>query len=258
LAGLSLAALGVSALFAGCKGNTTAAATVERRVGKPPVVVARDSGVDVREADPLTSEVWKQAAWWEMTAPANSSQTTPRTRGATLFDGGTMYVAVVCGMPEIGESVKGDAVTVFVDPAGEGRELLQLTVDAQGTARSAWIRSNAAIEPLEDGSPNVGYPLDVRPNVKVGGLWTRVRKGNLEGREVWSVVMAVPAGGMPGVMQVPPAAGGHWKFNVLRTMVRVAPGGEREEQVQGNLSPVYVGAQAFCPYRMAELDFVGG
>jgi hypothetical protein len=252
LGAILIAGAGI-ALLSGCKGNTSAAASVERRAGKPPVVVARKAGVsgDVGRADPLTDKVWREAEWWPLVAPANTSHTTSASRAAVLYDSGSLYVAVVNVLPEAGQEAAQDAVSLYVDTSGEGKELLQVTTEAQGTTRCAWIRSNVAVAPLEDGSPDMGYPLDIRPDFQISGLTARVGEGLVDGRAVWTTVFVVPVGGMPALMQIAPSPGGHWKINVLRRVMR---GGE---QLQSNLSPVYVNAQAVSPYRMAELDFVG-
>jgi hypothetical protein len=251
--GATLTALAGAALLTGCKGNTSAAANLDRRTGQPPVVTAQAIGQtsDVGLANPMTSSVWKEATWWPLVAPANTSHTTPASRAAVLYDADTLYVAVVNEMPVTGREPAQDAVSLYVDTTGEGKEILQITTDAQGVTQCAWIRSSVPAAPREDGSPNMGYPLDIRPDFKIGGLKTQVSRGVADGRAVWTVEMAVPVAGMPPVMQVLPGSAAHWKFNVLRAMTR---GGE---QYQANVSPVYVNAQAVSAYRMAELAFGG-
>ena len=253
LLGATLIAAGFAALLGGCKNNTSSAATPERRVGKPPVVRPQFVQGPVRDADPVSSPVWRDAAWWALTAPANTARTTAPAQSAVLFDEGTLYVAVINDLPPATDADSRDAVALFLDTKGEGRELLQVTADSSGQAQCAWIRTDAAIEPLADGSPNLGYPLDVRPNFPLAGLDVQVRHGVFEGRAVWTVVLAVPVAGMPGLMQVLPTKEARWKFNVLR-MYMVGTG-SRREVMQANLSPVFVGAQAVSPYRLAELDF---
>jgi hypothetical protein len=253
LLGAILTTVGGAALLGGCKGNTSAAASVERRTGRPPVVVARaagDSG-DIGRTDPLSDQVWRGAEWWPLVAPANTAHTTPASRTAVLYDSRAIYVAVINDLPEAGQEFAQDGVSLYVDTSGEGKELLQVTTDAQGTTRCAWIRSNVAVAPREDGSPDIGYPLDIRPDFQVQGLTARAGEGFVDGRAVWTTVFEVPVAGLPALMQMAPAPGGHWKINVLR---RVTQGGE---QWQSNLSPVYVNAQSVSAYRMAELDFAG-
>jgi hypothetical protein len=242
-----------AALLGGCKNNTSSAATPERRVGKPPVVRPQFAQGPLCDADPVSSPVWRAAAWWALAAPANTARTTAPAQGAVLFDEDTLYVAVINDLPPFTDADSRDAVALFLDTKGEGKELLQVTVDSSGQTQCAWIRTGAAIEPLADGSPNLGYPLDVRPNYPLAGLGVQVRQGVFEGRPVWTAVLAVPVAGMPALMQVLPAKDTHWKFNVLR-MYMVGTG-SRGDVMQANLSPVYVGAQAVSPYRMAELDF---
>jgi hypothetical protein len=242
-----LVGMGV-ALLPGCKGNTRAA-NVDR-TGQTPMVMARAIPASrIGLADPLTSEVWKAADWWTLAAPANTPRTTPTSRTAVLFDAGTLFVAVVNELPEAGRAATEDVVSVYVDTAGKGKEVLQVTADAQGMTRCAWIRSSVPVGPKEDGSPNTGYPLDIRPDFKVTGLATYPGHGVVDGHAVWTIVVAVPVTGMPPLMQALPGSEAPWKFNVLRTMTR---GGE---QYQANLSPVYVNAQAVSAYRMAGLAF---
>jgi len=259
LGAATLIAIALAAPLAGCKNNTSSAATPERRVGKPPVVIAQYAPEDPRAADPLTSPVWQNAAWWTLSAPANTTHTTTPGKAALLFDDAALYVAVICDLPASADpdgpaDPDGrDGISLFLDPKGQGRELLQVSADSTGTTHCAWIRTSAAIEPLEDGSPNLGFPLDVRPDCQFPGLDAQVRRGILNGRPVWTLQLAVPVAGMPALMQALPAPDAPWKFNILRTCL-TGTGGQREI-LQSNLSPVHVNAQSVSPYRMAELDF---
>jgi hypothetical protein len=251
--GVTLIAGGGAALLGGCKGNTQAAAINERLAGKPPVVAARHGtplGV-AGQADSLLSSAWGKAEWWPLVAPANTAHTTPASRAAALYDAGTLYVAVISELPEAGREAAQDVVSLYLDSSGKGKEVLQVTTDMRGVTRCAWIRSGVAVGPLEDGAPDLAYPLDIRPDFQVRGLAARVGQGLAEGRAVWTVVFTVPVAGLPVLMQSVPGPGARWKFNVLRTLTR---GGG---QYQANLSPVYVNAAAASAYRMAELKFVG-
>ena len=251
LCGAVFLALAGAAFLSGCKGNTRAAG-VERRTGKPPVVAARlmSASADGERNDPLSSKMWREAEWWPLVAPANTARTTPASRATVLYDAGTLYVAVINDVPEWGTEEQ-DTVSLYIDTHGDGKEVLQVTTDARGGARAAWIRASTPVGPQEDGGPNIGYPLDIRPDIQVRGMTARVGRGLADGREAWTVVLALPVTGMPPLMQALPAPGAHWRFNVLRSVMR------RGEQYQGNLSPVYVNAQAASAYRMAELEFVG-
>lgn len=253
LLGATLMAAGFAALLGGCKSNTSSAAIPERHVGKPPVIKPQVVQSSLRDADPVSAPAWRSAAWWVLAAPANTARTTAPAQGAVLCDEDTLYVAVINDLPPATDADSRDAVALFLDTKGEGKELLQITVDSLGQAQCAWIRTGAAIEPLADGSPNLGHPLDVRPNYPLTGLGVQVRQGVFEGRQVWTVVLAVPVAGMPALMQVMPTKDAHWKFNIVRTYMTGSGG--RREVMQSNLSPVDVGAQAVSPYRMADLDF---
>jgi hypothetical protein len=248
--GILVALVGV-ALLSGCKGNTQAA-SAGRHTGKPPVVAARLMATGGAERnDPLADTMWREAEWWPLVAPANTARTTPPSRAAVRYDAGTLYVAVINEMPEAGVEAEEDVVSLFIDTSGEGKEMLQVTTDGGGGIRATWIRASTPVEPREDGSPNVGHPLDIRPDIRVAGLGAKVGRGLSGGREAWTVVLAVPVTGMPAVMQALPEPGKRWRFNVLRSVT------QRGEQYQANLSPVYVNAQAASAYRMAELEFAG-
>jgi len=251
--GVALIAVACAAPLAGCKNNSSSAATVEHRAGKPPVVVAQFAPDSLLDAGPLSSPAWQNAAWSPLIAPANTSRTTAPTKAAVLFDAATLYVAVISALPTAPDPAGPDAVSLFLDTKGDGRELLQVSADSAGTTRCAWIRSNVAIEPLDDGSPNLGYPLDVRPAYQLAGLNAQIRTGVFEGQPVWTLTLAVPVAGMPALMQVPPANDAHWKFNILRTYL--ADGAGQRAVMQSNLSPVYINAQTVSPYRMADLVF---
>ena len=253
LLGLSLIAAGSAALLGGCKGNTTAAAVMEHRTGQPPVVKARRAAPAMQNADPLSNPVW-QAAMLPLTAPTNTTRTTSPTRGAVFFDDAALYAAFICEKPAHAPAESKDVVSFYIDPLAQDTELFQITVDATGEAHCAWLRCSRPAEPMEDGSPNLGHPVSVNVDVDVKGLVTKVREGTEEGHDVWAVQIMLPINGLPKTLRVPPAAGAHWKFNLVRTFTTLN-GGHVVDQAQANLSPFYVNALAVSPYRMAELDF---
>lgn len=252
LSGATLMAVGTVVLMGGCKGNTTAAAIVEHRTEKPPVVLANRTVEDMKAADPLTSAAWRQAML-PLVAPANTLRTTAPTRAAVLFDDGTLHVAFICEKQATGGASR-DVVSLYLDPLNQGKELFQITVDSKGSTRCAWLRSSEPAEPLENGAPDLGHPVFSVPDIAVKGLWTQVREGTDQGNAVWTAQVALPLAGLPALLQAKPAAGMHWKFNLVRTFTTL-DGQRVVDQAQSNLSPFYVNAQAVSPYRLAELEF---
>jgi len=234
----------------GCKGNTSAAALPEHPAGTPPVVRAQRTGEPLANIDPLMAPAWQAAQWRTLLPPANSSRSTPPSRAAVLFDSQNLYVAVVCELPSSPEEGR-DVVSLYLDPTNSGRELMQISTDSSGITACSWIRSAVPLEPNADGSPNLDTPLDIRPSTKLSGLVTHVSQGTTGDTQVWAITMSVPAASLPPLMQRP--LSGEWRFNVVRT-VTSTQAGQRHPQ-QSNLSPVFVNAQAYSPYRMATLTF---
>ena len=252
LSGAALMAVGSVVLLGGCKGNTTAAANVEHRTQKPPVVLANRASENMKAVDTLTSTAWRQAML-PLVAPANTLRTTTPTRAAVLFDDTTLYVAFICEKQTTGGTSR-DSVSLYLDPLNQGKELFQVTVDSTGSTRCAWLRSSEPAEPLENGAPDLGHPFWTVPDIAVKGLWTQVREGADQGNAVWTAQVALPLAGLPALLQAKPAVGSHWKFNLVRTFTTL-DGQRVVDQSQSNLSPFYVNAQAVSPYRLAELEF---
>jgi hypothetical protein len=247
-----MAAFGV-ALLPGCKGNSTSAAVMEHRPGKPPVVIANRAAPNIQTADPLTNPSWR-TVMLALAPPANTTRTTALTQAGVLFDDQTLYVAFICEKQPTTAAQSRDAVSLYLDPLGNGLELFQVTVDSTGTSACAWLRSSEPAEPLDDGSPDFGHPVVAVPNLTVSGLAVRVREATDEGHPVWTCQITLPLAGLPPKLQVKPAPTTHWRFNLVRTFATLK-GGKLGEQFQSNLSPFYVNAQAVSPYRLADLQF---
>jgi len=239
-------------LFAGCKGNTTAAAVPERAVGAPPSIHAYPVAGDVRTADPLSSPIWRNAPWMELTAPANTQRTTPATSAALLFDSNTLYVAFIS--EKSATPVSRDVVSLFLDTttSGAGLEMVKVYIDNTGEASCTWIRGSSPAEKRADGMPDYSHPVTSFPDYQVTGLWSRVSQGTQNGSTVWTAVVGVPLKNLPPPLRASVTPGTHWKFNLMRN-VTSAGGTGHVEQLQANLSPVHVGAQEFAPYRLADL-----
>lgn len=252
LAAATFLAASTLSLFAGCKGNMTSAAIPERAVGTPPSVLAYPVTADLRTADPLSTPAWRNASWLSLTAPANTTRTTAPASAAILFDPGTLYVAFISNRQPT--SVTRDTVSLYLDttPAGDGTEMIKVSVDQTGDATCTWIRTSSPAVRRTDGSPDFAHPVTSIPDINVLGLWSRVGEGTRNGTPVWTAVVGVPLKSLPPPLRTSANPGTHWKFNLMRNVVE-GGGTPKVEQLQANLSPVYVGAQEFAPYRLADL-----
>lgn len=261
LIGLALMSCAAAALFAGCKGNSSAAAMMERTVGPPPVVNVHWAAANPLHANPLSGDLWKHAPWMSLVQPANSDRSTPACKARVLVDRERLYVAFVSELAA-GETLASppstapdehappdrDLISLFLDIKGDGTEILQFSAGPSGRSDCTRIRAAIAPTPREDGTPNMNQSVELIPHWQVDGLETVAGAGESDGRPVWTLVYSIPFQSLPLPFRVTPAGGEHWKFNLLRTIS--ADG----DLLQANLSPVFVGAQAVSPYRMAELD----
>jgi hypothetical protein len=261
-----------SALFAGCKGNTSAAAYPETIVAKPPVVAVKrlpaalpaEMVTAVCQENPATGALWQSATWAPFVAPIGTAATTPATRGAFLYDDGNLYVAVICRKSTVISPEMSDSLSIFLETHDEGKELLQIAVNLDGAesvsdaARSCepqvnWFRTTAPAQPLETGGPDFATPVDRRPNLRLPGIDAIVHEFSEQGFDAWSVVLKIPSASLPGPLRATPG-GTPWKANLIRTLA-VTSHGKRVQQTQSNLSPVYPAAQSVSPYRLATLEF---
>gem|GEM_PF-1473551 len=249
-------------LLAGCKDKPTSAAPPEKHVGAPPLVRATlvsVSGWDSGRSDPLDDPVWAKANWYLLQSPMNTSRTTPPVRAAMVYDANAFYVAFVSDtVPPPASPIAQDVVAIFLDTskAANGTETMQISVDAAGHCRCTWIRSGTPAVAKEDGSPEMSHPLYCVPDYVIKGLAATTRRTTLNGKPVWTTLVTIPFKTLPIPLQVPsppPLGGEHWKVNLLRT-ITTADTGSGTQQLQANLSPVYLGAQAVSPYRMAVLE----
>jgi hypothetical protein len=253
--GATLVACGSAALFCGCKGNTTNADTGRKHVSEPPTVTVLPTNVDLRNRNPLTDEVWKNAAWYNLVPPTNTSKTTPAVRAAMLYDSNNLYVAFVSEtVPPPSAPISEDKVSVFLDPTaeGDGTEIAEVSVTSNGTAQCNWIRSALPAKPRDDGSPDWLHPYRNIPNQVVAGLTTRTGTGLQNGSQVWTAVIAIPVMNLKNPLQQPLLPGMKWKINLIRS-ISTKDVGMGTDILQANLSPVHVAAQAVSPYRMAKL-----
>jgi hypothetical protein len=245
------------ALLSGCKGNTSSAASYEKAVTAPPHVLAYQTLTDARLADPLTSGLWNGAHWLALTTPIGTERTTASAYGTMLFDANTLYVAFISQKPT--HAFTQDMVSVYLDTSatGSGAEMVQVAVNSAGRASCTWIRdAQPPVRAKDDGSPDIFHPLSKIPvDATVTGLFTKTGVGTFNGLPVWTAVVAIPLQSLPTPLRATPVAGSQWKINLIRTTLIGEPNSNLE-QLQANLSPVYVGQQAVAPYRMATLELV--
>ncbi len=250
-----LLASGSLALLSGCKGNTSAAAAMERTVAPPPVVMAYPVGTSAL-VDPLSGGSWTNARWLPLLPPVNTERTTAPVSAATLYDATSLYVAFISNKPA--GNVAMDTVSVYLDSSsgGTGADMLQVTINKEGVTTCSWIRdAEPPVKARDDGSPDAFHPVSKIPNLGVAGLRVKTGESVQNGVAVWTAVVAIPLKSLPTPLRTMPVPGSHWKLNLLRTTV-LGDTGSGSEQLQANLSPIYVASQAVSPYRMAELDLV--
>jgi hypothetical protein len=249
----TLLAGGSLALLTGCKGNTSAAAMVERTVTPPPMIQAYQLTSGQPIADPVTAPVWSSARWLPLVAPANTDRTTAPVSAAVLYDAKYLYIAFISDKPAT--SLTMDTVSIYLDSsiAGTGADMLNLTLSPNGAVTTAWLRdAEPPTKPRDDGSPDLFHPVSRIPDITIPGLIAKTFDSVQNNKPVWTAVVAIPLKGLPLPLRSAPLAGANWKLNLLRTTL-LPDTGAGVEQRQANLSPVYVGSQAVCPYRMASL-----
>jgi hypothetical protein len=249
-------ACGAAALFSGCKGNTTSASVGTKHTTEPPNVTVLPTPVDPRLRDPLSDKVWMAAPWYNLVPPSNTSKSTPAVRAAMLYDAQYLYVAFVSDtVPPPSAPIMLDTVSVYLDSTSEkeqGTEIAHVSVSSTGQYQCNWIRATTPAKAKDDGTPDWFHPYRTFPNQVVPGLTTRIGSGMQNGSRVWTAVVAIPVMSLKTPLQQPLTPGMKWKINLVRS-ISTKDVGMGTEQLQANLSPVYVGAQAVSPYRMAKL-----
>ncbi len=242
---------GSLAQLSGCKGNTTSAALPGATpVVPPPTVSAYPVATDIRQADPLQDPTWLHAQWFTFLPPINTTLSTPTTHAAILYDAANLYVAVVSRRtPAV-----HDTISLFIDTTCSGKQLLEVSCDSLGKTDATWYHSAMAAAPKDDGTPNLAHPLSTIPELPIPGLSTNLRSANINGTDLWTVVLTIPTKMLPQALRTSPSADAHWKVNLIRTLtVPSATDANSLEYRQSNLSQVFQGAQPVSPYRLADL-----
>lgn len=263
--GAALAAVMLSvvafAALGSCKNNPPAAETNGAPAAAIPVLHALPASGEVLKAEVLTSALWRGASWVNLSPPLNDTRTTPRTRVACLYDAEKLYIAFA-GVNSEGRP-GGTSAAVLLDSSKNqnGTEFFEITVDPETVGDASirgmmWHRPTLPPAPNPDGTVNYTIPISRVPGFGVKDLQVLAGKGQVDGQPGWTVVFAIPMKTLPGPLKGTPTAGVHWRVNLLR-QDELSAGGRRDV-VQGNLSPVFLGAQAVMPYRMSELVLMPG
>jgi hypothetical protein len=215
------------------------------------VVEVYPAAADPMAGDPQSNGQWQGATWHELTGALNDPRSGPGTRAAMLYDAKNLYVAFVSdNEPPAG---RDDSVELWLDSsaAGDGRELFSVSVKRDGATSGAWYRAQQAASPKPDGSPDTAHIVNVMQR-QVKGLEVASAAGSADGKPVWTVVIKLPLGGLPGPLATQGKVGDHWRVNLLRYDLQTGAGGE-PIVIQSNLAPIYQASQPLSPYRMAEV-----
>jgi hypothetical protein len=170
----------------------------------------------------LTEADWVQAEWSSaFTDITGDPKKKPEflTRVKLLWDDSTLYVAAELREPHIWGSIKKrDAVIfhdndfeVFLDPAGDGQNYLELEINALNTLWDLLLTKSYK----EGGKPVTDWNLrGVRTGVKVYG--TLNDPADVD--SCWTVEMALPLAGLTEgkPVKAKPADGVQWRMNFSR------------------------------------------
>lgn len=244
------------ALLSGCKNSTSAAALVGKVVGPPPTIQIGTLAPGASVADPMSDASWQGTQWYLLIQPTNTTHTTSQARAAMLYDADNLYVAFVNNKTPL--TPAHDMVSIYLDTDGDGTEVAKIDVPSDGTEPTCtWIRSTVSAATREasaraDGGLDNEHPTSQIPGVNVKGLSATVKDLTGNNEKVWTAVVTIPLQSLPLPVRANGTSGAKWKVNLLRTTI-TADTGSGSEALQSNLSPVYLGQQAICPYRMAEI-----
>ena len=261
---LSVAAVAALGLAAGCKNNPPAVESGGAAPVAIPVLHALPASGEVLKAEVLTSPLWRGAAWMNLSPPLNDTRTTPSTRVACLYDAEKLYIAFAGATTEGRPGGTTAAVLLDSSKLQNGTEFFEISVDPETVGDASirgmvWHRPTLPPAPNPDGTVNYTIPVSRVTGFGIKDLQVVAGKGQVDGQAGWTVVFAIPMRTLPGPLKGTPAAGVHWRVNLLRQdELGGGLGAGRREVVQGNLSPVFLGAQAVMPYRMAELVLMPG
>jgi hypothetical protein len=158
----------------------------------------------------LDETAWQAAAWTAPFANATSGEPDqPRTTAKLLFDAEHLFVAFECEDDHLHSTFtrrddhlwKQDAVEVFVDPAGRGRDYFEVQVSPAGLLFDTKVHEHPR---RDDG-------WDARARVAVTKRGTLNDDGDRD--EGWTVELAIPFATLGGV---PAPEGASWRVNLFR------------------------------------------
>lgn len=229
-------------------------------VPAPPVIYALPTRAVALESDPQAATAWQSAQWSTLAPSLNQKGVSPLTRVACLYDEQYLYVAFVgAAAPKMMTKV---SVWLDTSKPQNGTEFFELAADpsipGDASIRSlTWHRAALPPQPRPDGSPNLAHPVSQIPGCQLTGLRARAGQASVDGSPGWTMVFAIPVKALPAPLRDTPRAGTQWRVNLLREDALLEES-SRRETLYANLSPVYPGAQALMPYRMAQLVLQAG
>jgi hypothetical protein len=199
------------------------------------------------------SPVWRAANWTLLKKATNENKQLPETRVACVYDANNLYVALV-GVPS---AAGASQVSIWLDCSAKqnGTELIEIGTQAgfgvTNGMKTEVMRHRSVKAPEIRETPDFTLPMD---HIAETTNFLKIVRGKtaIEGKEAWSVVMAIPYKALHFPPNFTPTAGYNWRFNLLRTDTTTAVNGATEV-VQANLSPVHAGAQHVMPYRMGTM-----
>jgi hypothetical protein len=263
-AGGMLCLLAAAVMSGGCNDNTTTAAGPISGVIPPPPVIHAHAVAEA--ADPAALEsAWATAEWTTFSPPTNARTTTPPTRAAILYDKANLYVNVVAHTHAAAGDDHKDTLSLFLDTHGDGREILEISLELNDTATSSstdkttpiftWFRAPAGsiAHANEHGTLDPVLPVDRFPNIRVTGVTCELRDSTENPHPIKSAVLGIPLRSLPAPFQDNLPGGAPYKMNVIRAISAVADG-KHASDLQSSLSPVPLGATSY-PQRMADLQF---
>ena len=238
-----------------CTNNPSSPSAGATPEGPIPTLTAFPAAGDPMATD-VDSPLWKTASWTALTPAIKETRHIPNTRVASLYDAEHLYIAFVGA--ESDHNLSSASLWLDISAAQNGTEVYEITADTKshaGTASFSQVWHRCVMPPENRDTPDYALPMSHITTQRVPGLSVRVGQTTLDGQKAWSVVYSIPVAGLPIKLKggIKPGES-KWKVNLIRQDLAGDPkDASQKEFVQTNLSPVFPGAQAVMPYRMASL-----